>query len=181
MRNLIVLLLALICSSVWAAPVTWTLSDVFFTGGDALTGSFDYDADTNTYSDINIFFEYDDPFEDGYHNFYTTTGVWHNGDSFESDSNGAYFYPWYDFPEHFDFLALWFTAPLTNSGGNISLESGSGIFNQYIYYGGTVTPVLTGIASGSVTANTVPIPAAVWLFGSALAGLGFLRRRIDAP
>jgi hypothetical protein len=25
--------------------------------------------------------------------------------------------------------------------------------------------------------NVVPIPAAVWLFGSALAGLGWLRRK----
>jgi len=31
------------------------------------------------------------------------------------------------------------------------------------------------------TATVVPVPAAVWLFGSALAGLGFLRRRVNAP
>jgi hypothetical protein len=31
-----------------------------------------------------------------------------------------------------------------------------------------------------VLANTVPIPATVWLFGSALAGLGWLRRRQTA-
>ena len=29
----------------------------------------------------------------------------------------------------------------------------------------------------SVTLSIVPIPAAVWLFGSALAGLGWMRRK----
>jgi hypothetical protein len=28
-----------------------------------------------------------------------------------------------------------------------------------------------------VSGNAVPIPAAIWLFGSALAGLGVLRRK----
>ncbi len=35
--------------------------------------------------------------------------------------------------------------------------------------------LFTFSASGTVTA--IPVPAAVWLFGSALAGLGFVRRR----
>jgi hypothetical protein len=32
-----------------------------------------------------------------------------------------------------------------------------------------------------VRSSVVPIPAAVWLFGSAIGGLGFLRRRVVAP
>jgi hypothetical protein len=32
-------------------------------------------------------------------------------------------------------------------------------------------------AGDSITLNIVPIPAAVWLFGSALAGLGWMRRK----
>jgi hypothetical protein len=35
-------------------------------------------------------------------------------------------------------------------------------------------------AIDNIVVNTVPIPAAVWLFGSALAGLGWLRRRKTA-
>ena len=31
--------------------------------------------------------------------------------------------------------------------------------------------------TGTITSSVVPIPAAVWLFGSALAGLGWLRRK----
>jgi hypothetical protein len=34
-----------------------------------------------------------------------------------------------------------------------------------------------GLQSDWVAANVVPVPAAVWLFGSALAGLGFMRRK----
>ena len=33
----------------------------------------------------------------------------------------------------------------------------------------------------NLSISTVPVPAAVWLFGSALAGLGFVRRRINTP
>jgi hypothetical protein len=34
-----------------------------------------------------------------------------------------------------------------------------------------------GEFSGSFSISAIPIPAAVWLFGSALAGLGFIRRK----
>jgi hypothetical protein len=39
---------------------------------------------------------------------------------------------------------------------------------------------LSGFAIDNVTASVVPIPAAVWLFGSALAGLGWMRRKQTA-
>jgi hypothetical protein len=175
MKKLIAVMLLLGCGSAWAIPVTWTLENVF-SGDRAFTGSLDYDADTNAYSNIDIFYDYDDPEGDGYHYFYETTVAQHNGEYFESDSTQALLYPAYDFPEHYDFLLLVFNSPLTNSGGDISLSSASGIYNQYIYDGGTITGV-SAITSGSITANVVPIPAAVWLFGSALAGLGWMRRR----
>jgi hypothetical protein len=35
----------------------------------------------------------------------------------------------------------------------------------------------SGLGIDNISVNTVPIPAAVWLFGSGLAGLGFLRRK----
>ncbi len=37
-----------------------------------------------------------------------------------------------------------------------------------------------GINDWLVTANVIPVPAAFWLFGSALAGLGWLRRKPTA-
>jgi hypothetical protein len=35
----------------------------------------------------------------------------------------------------------------------------------------------SGVISQQIRTNTVPVPAAVWLFGSALGGLGWMRRR----
>ena len=37
-----------------------------------------------------------------------------------------------------------------------------------------------GIRLDNVSLTAVPVPAAAWLFGSALAGLGILRRRVNA-
>ena len=34
-----------------------------------------------------------------------------------------------------------------------------------------------GVEVDNIVVNVVPIPAAAWLFGSALAGLAFLRRK----
>jgi hypothetical protein len=34
-----------------------------------------------------------------------------------------------------------------------------------------------GLNNASISVSTVPVPAAVWLFGSALAGLGWMRRK----
>ena len=39
---------------VHAAPITWYLQDVTFSNGTFAAGSFDYDATTNTYSNIDI-------------------------------------------------------------------------------------------------------------------------------
>lgn len=41
-------------------------------------------------------------------------------------------------------------------------------------------PVELNLAFQSGSVNVVPVPAAVWLLGSALGGLGFLRRRLAA-
>ena len=51
---LFALLLGLGSAQSLAVPVTWTLMDVNFVGGGALSGSFVFDADTGSYSDFNI-------------------------------------------------------------------------------------------------------------------------------
>ena len=43
-----------VTGSAWAVPVTWTLHNVVFEDGATASGSFVYDADTNTYSAVNI-------------------------------------------------------------------------------------------------------------------------------
>jgi hypothetical protein len=44
----------LLSASAFAFPRTWTLSGVTFGDGGSATGSLTYDADTNTYSGINV-------------------------------------------------------------------------------------------------------------------------------
>jgi hypothetical protein len=46
--------------------------------------------------------------------------------------------------------------------------------------GGAVSHYAAILTSYEFTANVIPIPSAVWLFGSALAGLGWIRRRSQA-
>jgi len=73
-----------------------------------------------------------------------------------------------------DFIfALTFASELSNSGG----ENALGGYFFADHWTDLSFDHYSDIASGSVVASVVPIPAAVWLFGSALAGLGWLRRR----
>jgi hypothetical protein len=67
-------------------------------------------------------------------------------------------------------VSLFYSDVLTDSGGDFSLEFNSQISGFLAQDDGALT--------GTVSA--VPIPAAVWLFGSALAGLGWMRRRKTA-
>ena len=89
-----------------ATPIIWYLSNVTFTGGGMASGSFTYDASTNTYSAINI----------------STTGGSLPATTYTADSIGLA-----------SGLALteglnrnWllaFSSPLTNGGGTIALNS----------------------------------------------------------
>jgi hypothetical protein len=54
MRCILGLALLLIPAGVFANPITWDLENVTFFGGDAITGSFTYDADTNRISNWSL-------------------------------------------------------------------------------------------------------------------------------
>jgi hypothetical protein len=85
-------------------------------------------------------------------------------------------------------------ASVSVSGGNVSTtsgefrralgSSGSGCSTYIVWDGtrvscGTLTTGLLSI-SGTVTESVVPVPAAVWLMGSALGLLGWARRKATA-
>lgn len=77
------------------------------------------------------------------------------------------------------YLRLDFDSPLTNAGGVINLSGEEFVdWTDGVNYASNTRSIVSGTLVGSAA---VPIPAAAWLFGSALVGLGFLRRRIVAP
>ena len=161
MRHALGLILLLLVPTVYASPVTWTV-DAGFSDGGTLTGSFDYDADTSTYSSVVLITTGGDTtYFGGTYNpsLLSNGGGLHTAAS--SCGAGA--------PEGCT-LDLSYQEFLTNAGGTVGFIIGieaNSFFDQE-----------RSISSGNLTA--VPIPAAVWLFGSALAGLGWMRRRQTA-
>jgi hypothetical protein len=96
-------------ATAWAVPVTWYLSNVVTTTGKKITGSFVYDADTNTYSAINLA---SGP------NTYTQTSFAGSGPSIMA-ANQA--------PAGLGQagVGLSTTAPITNAGGVLNLRTGA--------------------------------------------------------
>ena len=159
-----------------AEPFLWTLNGVTFDDGGAATGSFIFDADTNTYSAINIT---------------TTAGTVLGGatygdvnpcctlnafqlitvpDASLPDLTGAFVF----FPA--------FAPLLTNLGGTVGLfpslaealciDAGcNGPAHSW-------RPIMTGEVIG--TAVSVAEPGTLGLLGLGLAGIGLTRRRKTA-
>ena len=159
-----------------AIPVTWYLYDANFSSAGSASGSFDYDADLNQYSSIDI----------------TTTpggslpGAHYTIVNPTSPGNASIMIV-LDGPPSLDTyeFALGFAVPLTNLGGTVAVvpyPSGftvEGICTTAVC-GGIDAPFrfLTSAAYVTTTRiSEVPEPAALGLFGFGLAGLAYLRRR----
>lgn len=168
MRTLVsILLLTVFTAATQAAPIEWTLRDVVFDDDTTATGSVFYDADTNVFSSIAIQTEEGIGFNLG----------WLYGDSSFLPASGPsrlsleseLLFPGVPFGTFTFEMNL--ADDMTGRGGTIPLLTGFSSFEQR-------STDLFGdvryVVSGNVSA--VPVPAAVWLFGSALAGLGWLRR-----
>jgi hypothetical protein len=143
-----------------AVGLTWTLNDVKFDDGGTATGTFDYDADTDTLNNLDI--EVTGPaFEfSGLGSSITFTD---SSFSFAGPGGGLLAAePSFPFP----FVGLQFETPLTNAGGEIDITLGS--------YG-TLLTFLNGPAleSGTVASKpTEEIPEPLTILGTGLA-LGF--------
>jgi hypothetical protein len=154
MRFLFAVLCLMASLSSHAVSVTWTVNNAVFDDGATIIGQFDYDDATAFYSNVMLstssgsFFA--TPAE------YGTAGLWNAEEVYFSEIGGS----------ESRVLALRFEQALTSAGGTLSLDAFEGV---------TVPDVRSLLAGGTVTA--VPIPAAVWLFGSALAGLGWMHRK----
>ena len=77
-----------------------------------------------------------------------------------------------------DYVYFEYDSPLTNAGGTANLSSGYEFSCAPIEGCGGIGDESGGLVwGGSLVGAVVPVPAAIWLFGSALAGLGWMRRK----
>ena len=179
-----------------AAPITWQLNDVTFASNQTegvgpfdgtATGSFTYDAGTNTYSNVNI----------------TTTGsgYWGTDNCGNSTLCGSYIRatdlystlsatslqatPTSSDPAnaigYYGISMQFVGSGLTDAGGTVNLYTAGGTDGEGICAtvdcdptGAGAVSAFRGFSGGSVSA--VPLPAAAWLFISAIAGLAGAKR-----
>ncbi len=181
MRSILLAALLFTCHTAIAVPVEWTLNDVTFESGAVATGQFTYDADTRTFANVNILVS-----ERGALGVFDISSPpsWNFGNAPGSELNLSV--NWGLDPVNpiegyvHDTLYFEFNSTLTNSGGVASISPGSYEYESRSYGPspeGGYTLWTDNIVSGTVSA--VPIPAAVWLFGSGLGLLGFVRRRVS--
>jgi hypothetical protein len=163
MKNLIAAVLLLGCGAVQAIPITWTINNASLGEYGPVVGQFDFDVDTLLYSNVSI----------------VAGGLPGVGSSNFTDVHlpnspngnqllvmGSTVYlgngPWESS------LFLNFGSSLTSVGGVVSISSGSVWVPD---------PGFSMILDPGASVSAVPIPTSVWLFGSALAGLGWIRRK----
>ena len=110
-----------------AANLTWTLNNVNFFGTGSFSGSFDYDASTNIYSAPNITYQNNDP--EGvstiFNQVLSSEALDFYNQPFLSPTSSfvAFGIPTsYSYPRYYH-LSLSFSTPLTNNGGNVTLNS----------------------------------------------------------
>jgi hypothetical protein len=182
MRSTWLFICMFLSGALQAAPVTWTLNDVVLADLDAttLTGSFVYDADTGVMSNVNIFstsfpqfpegFEYND--SNIFSTEYCYSDPWNCGPYASTRFEAAT-----ELPDFVRDLYIVYDAPLTNAGGVINIIAVNDVYvdvpNEFPLNERTLSLPTTA----TISATAVPLPAAVWLFGSALAGLGWMRRK----
>ena len=166
MRRIIIsIVLTLIASSIHAAPITWTLENVTFADGGTATGSFAFDSVTDTYSGISITTQGGDAV--------AFPGLSYTELFTEALSTNLSLQTQTAYGGHG--FGLKFDSALSDAGGIISIVTPDDVSVE-INLGGPGTGFVRYIESGTVSA--IPVPAAVWLFGSALVGLGYFRKRV---
>ena len=140
-----------------AAPATWTLSGVTFADGGTASGSFAYDASTNTYSNINITTTAGTTFGTGATYAALNPGAASSATLLLAVPSGAV-------TTGTRLLAVGFPSALTNAGGTLSLI-GSGSNETTCGNSGCTTAGGTArlVTAGSVTSTgsgtgTQPVP-----------------------
>lgn len=164
-------LLLLLPTFASADGIAWTFNNVTLSDGGTVTGPFDYNAVTNTYSAINLS---------------STFGTLLNGTSY-STLSPVFFYgstllgvgpasiPGGNFAG-LTFMELFFTNPLTNTGGTDPVQA----FEIFCGPSSTCTdPTVRSSTSGYVTSVPIstPEPASFLLLAGGLLAIALFRRR----
>ncbi len=172
---LAVLALAFVAGSADAFPVVWQLSGVTFADGGTASGSFVYDASTNTYSAVNITTTPGTTITTGATLQYVSPGVTPSATGFLSGASNAA-----DLTGTRAF-ALFFAAPLTNAGGLVTLATSQEASCANATCGSPAAPArFTNAGAVNGTAAS-PVPAmAPWALAATallLAAAAFLALR----
>ncbi len=154
-----------------AGVLTWTITNGPFNvyGDGGMTGSFDYDADTDTYSNIHL----------------STNATSQSGVPYTifTEKGDYYFTAYATIPSDLNgvlFAELAFDNPLTNDGGTDAVAVIENVCQDSTCSGhSTVSLGIYGTVEAP-TSSAAPEPAAVLLSGGGLAGLIWLRRRLLA-
>jgi hypothetical protein len=177
-----IVVLTLVCSwlgtGVQASPVLWTITDAEFEDGGAAFGSFLWDPDSDTISNVSIT---------------TTGGGLFAGASYDTVLSGgaAELAVVSNTPDlsNTPALLLSFMMPLDPGGGPIDLVDyvlGPGPSVELTCLnsscsGAESTQLERFMFSGGLVGVVVPLPPAVLLFGSAFALMGIVVRRQSLP
>jgi hypothetical protein len=165
-----------------ATPISWTLTSVTFADGATASGSFVYDAGTQSLSAFDVTTTATPPHDCGPgctlilptdlpgHHYLDLTGFNppYPKAGFAVTDPPAPVTGYAGLP----FLALVFASPLSDAGGSLALSVGEG----FCIDAGCVNGTYIRSGSGSVAGTPVPEPASVLLFGSGLAAV--IRRRL---
>lgn len=162
--------------SAQAAPILWTLSDVLFMDGGTASGSFVYDATTDTYSNIAITTT----------DSLLVTNATYTAGLFGTDTDVALVPTAPADQTGQRTFQLVYQFALTDAGGYVLLYDP--FFPAYSSFDATCLNagcgsidydrlVVDGAITGVPYAPAVPVPAAAWLLGSALTALGIARRQ----
>ncbi len=164
--------------SAQAAPVTWQLNDLAFTDGGTVSGTFTFDWDLpfqQRMSDVNIT---------------TSAGSLFAGDVYTSEGpEGAFYDPlgfaFIFYTDNFvgktneTVVVLFPTVGPFGPGTTQPLPVEAVEFtclDEGCPFNGTALRSGVSLPDGSI--SVVPLPASVWLFLSALTGLGWIKRKV---
>lgn len=158
-----------------AAPLSWVFQDVTFDDGGILFGSFDYDTETNMYSNFSITvnggnttlfpsFSYSpassflrDPLEA------TTLSISSNDSVLVPIPGGG-------FREDRRTIFIDFDQPLTNTGGSISIQNPAGLGGDAEFNTLPTSPPFGQRAFTNGTVASVPVPEPTSILGLLILG-----------